>query len=567
MKRWKIKEAADPEKVKHLAEALNIKPEISTLLVQRGIYTFEEAKEFFRPSLDGLHDPFLMKDMEKAISRIMRAIENNEKILVYGDYDVDGTTAVALVYDFLKKVIPDKILFYIPDRYSEGYGISFQGIDFAKKQEVDLIIALDCGIRAADKIDYATSKGIDFIICDHHMPGEKIPNAHAVLDPKQKDCQYPYKELSGCGIGFKLMQALNSRMNISETLYEMLDLVALSIAADIVPITGENRTLAFYGLKQINKNPRTGIATLLSGVKDKNPSKEITISDLVFTVAPRINAAGRIDHGKQAVEILISDQEIQAQDVGALINQANNKRKDLDLTITSEALAIIHSNQKLQQAWTTVLHKSDWHKGVVGIVASRVMEKYYRPTIILTSADGIISGSARSIRDFDILEAITLCEDLLIQFGGHKFAAGLSMKEENLEEFRERFESIAREKLSEDQLQELVEVDMEIEPEYLSSGFYNIIKQFEPFGPGNQAPVFLTKQVTDDGTIRIVGTNHLKMRLGKSGKPFFDAIAFGKGEYYQKINQGIPLDVCYCIEENHWNGKINLQWHVKDLRF
>lgn len=561
-----MKGQADPNKVKDLADALNIKTEIATLLVQRGISTFDEAKTFFRPSLENLPDPFLMKDMDKAISRIDIALRNNEKILVYGDYDVDGTTAVSLVYSFLSENFPLQLGYYIPDRYAEGYGISFKGIDFAEQENFSLIIALDCGIRSSDKIEYASNKGIDFIICDHHIPGEEIPRAFAVLDPKQKDCEYPYKELSGCGIGFKLIQALNTHHALNLDLTKYLDLVALSIAADIVPVTDENRTLAFFGLKRINEKPRPGIAALLDGGKERAPGKEITISDLVFTVAPRINAAGRIEHGKKAVEILLSREHLKAQDAGELINQTNNRRRDLDKTITAEALEIIQSNSAFLNARSSVLFKPDWHKGVVGIVASRVMEKFYRPTIVLTLSDGMITGSARTIKDFDILEALNLCSDLLFQYGGHRHAAGLTLKPENLDAFRDRFENIAKEKLTDEQLQEVIELDMEIEPDQITRGFYNILKQFAPFGPGNPAPVFLTRQVMDDGTGRIVGNNHLKMRLGKPGKSFFDAIGFGLGDFHTGVNRQIPVDACYIIEENHWNGNVNLQWQIKDMR-
>jgi single-stranded-DNA-specific exonuclease len=571
-KRWSIKQAADSNLVNKLAEELNLEPRLANLLAQRGVSTFEEARSFFRPALEDLHDPFLMSGMDQAVARISSAFENKERIMIYGDYDVDGTTAVALVFSFFKEFYPQNIEYYIPDRYTEGYGISFQGVDSAATSGVKLIIALDCGIRSVDKVNYALEKNIDFIICDHHLPGDELPAAVAILDPKQANCSYPYKELSGCGIGFKLVQALAPICCPEFDVYKTLDLVATSIAADIVPITGENRIMAYFGLKQINAAPRPGIKALLKSGKEADsqtqankPEKEITIESLVFTAAPRINAAGRIDHGRKAVELLVAETDAIAHEVSLHVNIQNGKRKDLDKLITEEALAILASNPMYRDAKSTVLFKADWHKGVVGIVASRVIEKFYRPTIVLTESNGMATGSARSVNGYDIHEAITQCSDLLEQFGGHKYAAGMTLKLENVELFRQKFEKIVSESITEDQLIPVVEIDMELNPDEIDPKFYRILKQFAPFGPGNMAPVFLTKNLIDDGYGRIVGANHLKLKLGKSGQPFFDAIAFGMGEHLPKLSKRIPVDVCYSLEENHWNGKVTLQWMVKDM--
>ncbi len=568
-KRWIIKPNGDAELVTQLAEQLGIEFQLANMLVQRGVKTFEEARSFFRPSLSDLHDPYLMKDMNKAVDRILLALESDETIMIYGDYDVDGTTSVALMYSFFRELCPERLQFYIPDRYAEGYGISFRGIDVAEELSCTLIIALDCGIRSVDKVDYATNKGIDFIICDHHLPGLELPKAAAVLDPKQSDCAYPYKELCGCGIGFKLIQALKKVLPHAGDTDHWLDLVATAIAADIVPITGENRILAYFGMLQINTKPRPGIRMLLRSGNDganSNPTKEFSISDLVFTAAPRINAAGRIDHGKKAVELLITENESTAEEILSHINTQNVKRKDLDQLMTSEALAILDSNELYRDVKSTVLFKNDWHKGVVGIVASRVMEKYYRPTIILTESNGKATGSARSVKGFDVHEAISACADLLEQFGGHKYAAGMTLPLENVEAFRQRFEAIVADTIQEESLIPEVDIDMELELTDITPKFYRIMKQFAPFGPGNMSPVFLTKHLQDDGYARIVGTHHLKLKLGKPGQPFFDAIAFGMAHMQPAISKGIPVDVCYTLEENHWNGKVNLQWMVKDMR-
>jgi single-stranded-DNA-specific exonuclease len=576
-KNWNILPSPEIEKIEALKQALNIDELISTLLVQRGIETFEDAKKFFRPDLNDLHDPFLMKDMDKAIERIQNAISNKQNIMIYGDYDVDGTTSVALLYGFLSEFVNEELLcFYIPDRYTEGYGISITGIDIAAEKNVSLIIALDCGIRSNEKVKYATEKNIDFIICDHHLPGEEIPAASAVLDPKRKDCNYPFKELSGCGIGYKLIQALNVSLQLNKDVTKWLDLVVTSIAADIVPITGENRILAFYGLQKINDSPRIGIQELLN-VKKENAinkgnsitaeiKKEITISDIVFNVAPRINAAGRIEHGKKAVELLIAETEINALDIGKLINVNNNIRKDLDKQITAEALEIIETNEAIKNGNSTVLYKPDWHKGVVGIVASRVIEKYYKPTIILTESNGKATGSARSVKDFDVHAALEKCADLLEQFGGHKYAAGMTLKIENVSAFQKRFEEVVTSSIQEYQKTPVQEIDLEINLEQIDSKFNRILKQFSPFGPGNMSPVFLTRNLLDEGNLRIVGNNHLKLNMVDENGIGFPAIAFNLGEFFDPISKNIPVDICYSIEENNWKNNTSLQLNIKDIK-
>lgn len=562
-KRW-VKKSCDSEaEVNALAEALQVEATIARLLVQRGINSFEEARNFFRPEMSMLHDPFLMKDMDRAVERVELALSRGEKVLIYGDYDVDGTTSVALVYTFFKSRFAG-IDYYIPDRYAEGYGISFQGIDFAEANGYSLIIALDCGVKSVDKVDYANRKGIDFIICDHHLPGDKIPEAIAVLDPKRKDCLYPYKELSGCGVGFKLVQAfsLNNKVDQAE-LDGLLDLVVVSIAADIVPVTGENRVLAYFGLKRLNESPRPGIKTILELA---NVRRQITITDIVFTIGPRINAAGRIKSGKNAVELLISEHAEFALDPATLLNKHNSDRKDLDTLITREALQMIEGNIDLMQRKTTVVFSPGWHKGVVGIVASRLTEKYYRPTIVLTESNGYVTGSARSVKDYDVYQAIEACSDLLEQFGGHKYAAGLSMKRENLEAFCERFEKVVAQSIAPHLLTPEIEIDAEIELSEITPRFYRIIKQFAPFGPGNMAPVFLTRNVKDNGNARQVGSAHLKLEIRERNPLFtFGAIAFGHADKMPLIDGPKPFDICYSIEENEWNGVVNLQLNVKDI--
>lgn len=574
---WILKEDGDNELIEKLSEELNINKSLANLLVQREITNFDDARKFFRPSLKDLHDPFLMLNMDKAVKRINQAIENQEGILVYGDYDVDGTTSVALVYSFLKQIYP-KINFYIPDRYEEGYGISFKGIDHAYKNNETLVIALDCGIKAVDKIEYANEKNIDFIICDHHLPGDTLPQASAVLDPKQKGCPYPYKELSGCGVGFKLMQAVAQERNIAfEKLEPCLDLVAISIAADIVEIKGENRILAYHGLKMLNENPRPGIESILKysnivrhfdKTKNKNVfEKDLTISDLVFTIAPRINAAGRIASGKKSVELLNCKQQKGAEEIASGIDKYNKERRVLDKDITEHALSIIANDSFLQKSKSTVVYYNDWHKGVLGIVASRLTEVYYRPTIVLSLIDGIYTGSARSVKGFDIYSAIDSCKDLLDNFGGHPFAAGLSIKKDNIEAFVERFEKYVSDHIEEKMLQPEIMIDAELETSQISEKFYNVLNQFAPFGPGNMSPVFITKNAWDTGYAKVVGENHLKLRLRNPlGNPNgFDAIAFGQKDAL-KFVKNKNFDICYTINENVWKGRVSLQLMVKDIK-
>lgn len=578
-KRWVLKEQGQEEVVRSLSKQLNIGEDLAKLLAQRGISTFEEARAYFRPQMERLHDPFLMKDMDKAVERIGRAIADKEKILVYGDYDVDGTTAVALVYTFLKKIYPN-VDFYVPDRYDEGYGVSYKGIDYAQSQGITLIIALDCGIKAVEKIDYALTKGIDFIICDHHRPGEHLPKAYAILDAKRDDCTYPYKELSGCGVGFKLIQAFASRNNIPfHDLDQYLDLVVVSIASDIVPITGENRTLAYYGLKKINANPRVGLEAILNVSntvklngnnfnKKQLFSRELTINDLVFIVGPRINAAGRIESARNSVQLLITEDPVEAAELGKQINNINTERKKLDEQATSQALEMIRTDHELQKRLSTIIYDPDWHKGVIGIVASRLIENFYKPTIVLTLSDGLITGSARSIKGFDIYEAVDACSDLLEHFGGHTYAAGLSMKPEKLEEFKRRFEAYTVEHMPDELLVPEIEVDVELNLKDINTKFYRILKQFAPFGPGNMSPVFQTNDVIDTGEARIVGNNHLKMKvvqLEVNGYPI-SSIAFQQGEHLENIKTGQPFNICYHIEENEWNGRKSFQLNIKDIK-
>ncbi|MEZ5199095.1 MAG: single-stranded-DNA-specific exonuclease RecJ [Bacteroidales bacterium] len=566
--------------IQHLSKVLNIDHTLANLLAQRGITTYDEAKMFFRPSLKDLHDPFLMKDMDKAVDRIETALKNKEKILVYGDYDVDGTTAVALVFTFLKTLY-DNIDFYLPDRYEEGYGISYKSIDFAAENGFSLVIVLDCGIKAVEKIKYAKEKNIDYIIADHHRPGEVLPNAVAVLDPKRPDCNYPYDELSGCGVGFKLIQAFAKKNNIPfENLIKYLDLVVVSIASDIVKITGENRILAYYGLKLVNSNPRPGIEAILkfSGVKrlendetdkDKNIfSKNLTISDLVFLVGPRINAAGRIESAKNSVILLISESIEDAEMLAVKINDFNTERKDLDSQTTQEAMEMILESQPMLDAKSTIVYEPQWHKGVIGIVASRLIESFYKPTIVLTRSNGFITGSARSVKDFDIYDAVDHCSDLLEHFGGHKYAAGLSLKPENLDAFKARFEKYVSENIDLNMQTPEVEIDAKICLNDINKKFFRILKQFAPFGPGNMSPVFETDTIIDTGFARIVGKNHLKLEVVHQdirGYPI-SAIAFQLGEHHEHIKKNKPFNICYHIEENEWNGTVSLQLNIKDIK-
>lgn len=565
---WNLKRQGEQNEVKHLSAALNVNMVIARLLVQRGIKTFNEAKAFFRPRLSDLHNPFLMKDMHKAVSRLEQAIAKKEKVIVYGDYDVDGTTSVALMYSFLKPRI-EQLEYYIPDRYSEGYGISPKSIDYAVENGVTLIVALDCGIKAVEKIADAKSRGVDFIICDHHNPDDEVPPAVAVLDPKQIDCNYPYKELSGCGVGFKLAQGFCQKNNIEQDeLYDLLDLLVVSIASDIVPITGENRVLAYYGLKKLNSNPGIGLQTIinLAGIGDT----EITISDIVFKIGPRLNASGRIEHGKKSVQILVTEDEEKSDLIGEEIDSFNEIRKTLDRDITQEALDMIEASEEMKSMNSTVLYNRDWHKGVVGIVASRVTEQYYRPSIILTESNGLATGSARSVRDFDLYEAIGQCSDLLESYGGHMYAAGLTLKIENIPAFRQRFEEIVTNQITDMQQTQTIEIDAKISLSEITPRFYRILKQFAPFGPHNMAPVFVTEDVFDAGTSRLVGKNqeHLKLDLVEpdinSGK--FAGIAFNQSDAFDLITSGSPFDVCYTIAENEYRGKVNLQLYIKDIK-
>ena len=576
-KRWVFKEKGEEAVVQRLAKELSIEDKLANLLVQREIYSYDEAKSFFRPQLDDLLDPFLMHDMDKAVERITAAVEMGEKILVYGDYDVDGTTAVALVYTFLHQFYHD-IDFYIPDRDAEGYGISYKGIDYAAENNYSLMIILDCGIKAIEKTKYATEKNVDFIICDHHRPGDEIPPAYAVLDPKRNDCPYPFKELSGCGVGFKLAQAYAQKHDLPfEDLIPFLDLVVVSIASDIVPINGENRVLAHFGLKQLNKNPRPGIEAILEMGNVKRVSqprneyvfsKELGISDLVFMVGPRINAAGRIESARNSVRLLVEKDYSEALKIATKINTLNNERKNFDLNATTEALSMISESEEMSNASYTVVYDPDWHKGVVGIVASRLTETYYRPTIVLTYSNGLITGSARSVKDFDIYDAIDACNDLLEHFGGHKYAAGLSLKEENLESFTKRFGDYVNKNITKEQLVPEIEIASELYLRDISSRFFRILRQFAPFGPGNLSPIFYTPGLVDTGKAKIVGKNHLKLEvvnLDISGFPF-SAIAFQQGNHFADIKEGKQFLACYHIEENEWNGIKTIQLNIKDIR-
>ena len=561
--RWTIKPKPSEDKIKHLAQALNVEDFVATLLVQRGIETFEDAKNFFRPSLEHLHDPYLMKDMEKAVARIELAIENQENILVFGDYDVDGTTAVSLVSSYLKTYYPN-VATYIPDRYDEGYGISFKGIDFADDNDMTLIIALDCGIKSIDHVGYAKARNIDFIICDHHRPGKTLPDAVAILDPKRDDCSYPYDELCGCGIGFKLIQALGSNQGQTvEDLTSYLDLVAAAIAADIVPMTGENRVLAYFGLQVINSDPRPGIKALVHQVKKQT----LDITDVVFIIAPRINAAGRIKHGNHAVELLTEFDFEQAQQFASEIEQYNSDRKDLDKQITKEALSQIIENQETERS-TSVVYQEDWHKGVIGIVASRLIETYYRPTLVFTKSGDKYAASARSVKGFDVYNALEACSEHLEQFGGHMYAAGMTLKEENYSLFKEAFEKQVQKTIHPDLLIPEIEIDAEIDFADITPKLTRILKQFEPFGPLNMTPVFLTKNIKDTGYAKKLGEDdaHLKLFVKQNGSEGIPAIGFGLGSKMELTTNQKPFEAVYCIDENEWNGKISIQLRLKNIK-
>jgi single-stranded-DNA-specific exonuclease len=562
---WRIRENTNARFIPALQEELKVDAIVARLLTLRGISTYEEAKLFFRPELSQLHDPFLMKGMRVAIDRINTAISKNEKVLIFGDYDVDGTTAVSIVYSFFKDHI-QHIDYYIPDRYKEGYGISFKSIDFAVENNFSLIIALDCGIKANDKIAYANEKNIDFIICDHHLPGEILPKALAILDQKQSDCEYPYKELSGAGIGFKLIQAYSRKAGLSEQYcYNYLDLVATSIAADIVPITGENRVMAYYGLEQINAHPRPGLKALLASNQQKSA---VNIGTLVFTLGPRINAAGRIEHGSKAVELLTCEDEVKAAEFANAINDTNLQRRDLDLGNTTEAFSMLENDHLTVSRSSTVLFNENWHKGVVGIVASRLIERYYKPTIILTESEGKVSGSARSVREYDVYSAIEKCADLLEQFGGHKFAAGLTLKRENVNAFKLKFEEVVSSSITADQLIPKIEVDAELELFEISDKLLRILKQFGPHGPENMSPLFVSKAVYDTGWGQVFGNNHLKLELFQHSNPNvrFQAIAYDKGDFVNFFQRKIPMDIVYKIQENEFKGASTIQLVIEGFR-
>ena len=562
-RRWKIL-PAQQDVIDGLHQSLKINITLCKILVQRGIDTFEKAKNFFRPQLSELHDPWLMKDMDKAVDRILSAIEKNEKVLVFGDYDVDGTTSVACMFRFLQKISqPQNIDFYIPHRYREGYGVSMMGIDFAKGNNFSLIISLDCGIKSIDLISYAKSLGLDFIVCDHHLPDEELPPAIAILNPKQKDCKYPYKELCGCGVGFKLITALSQKLDLPQEEYiKYLDLVATAIAADIVPITGENRVLAFYGLKKINEDPNAGIKALiqLSGVKTK-----FSINNVVFIIAPRVNAAGRMDDARKAVLMFVEDDYDKALKYAEMLHTDNTDRKDADATITEEALAMIDGDEIMINRKSTVVFKSHWHKGVVGIVASRLIEKYYRPTVVLTQSGEVVSGSARSVVGFNLYEAIHACREYLIGYGGHFAAAGLTMLPENVEVFSNKFEEVVDSFIEPHLLIPEIVIDTEIDFKELTKSFYNIITQMEPYGPENMRPVFITKNVFDTAYSKIVKEQHVRFVV-KQGNIIFTGIGFNMADKFYLLQMNKPLDIVYTLDENEWNGEINLQLKVIDLR-
>ncbi len=561
--RWNPKSKPNPENVKAIQSALQVDEIIAKLLVQRGIETFEQAKTFFRPTLADLHNPYLMKDMDKAVARIEKAIANNENILVFGDYDVDGTTAVSLVSSYLRSFYPN-VATYIPDRYAEGYGISYMGIDYAEDNDISLIIALDCGIKSIDHVNYAKAKNIDFIICDHHRPGDILPDAVAVLDPKREDCSYPYDELCGCGVGFKLVQALAENRNQTiEDLVEYLDLVATAIAADIVPINGENRVLAKFGLEVINSNPRPGIKALIQNVK----KKVLTITDVVFIVAPRINAAGRIKHGNEAVALLTEYDLDQAEQFASEIEQHNSDRKELDKQITKEALLQIEENNE-QNRFSTVVYQENWHKGVIGIVASRLVENYYRPTIVFTKSGEKLAASARSVKDFDVYNALEACAEHLEQFGGHMYAAGMTLLEENYENFKNAFEKVVQETIHPDLLTPEISYDAEIELSEINPKLMRLLKQFEPFGPENMTPLFLAKNLTDSGYAKTLGSDneHLRTFVKQGNSESFGAIGFGLGNKLDLVTNKNKFDAIFSLEENEWKDTVTLQLQLRDIR-
>ncbi|MBQ0767785.1 MAG: single-stranded-DNA-specific exonuclease RecJ [Bizionia sp.] len=561
--RWTLKPKPNQETVTALQTALQVEPVIASLLVQRGIETFDQAKDFFRPQLSDLHDPYLMKDMDKAVQRIEQAIANNENILVYGDYDVDGTTAVSLMSSYLLSDYPN-VATYIPDRYGEGYGVSFKGIDFAHDNDFSLIIALDCGIKAIDKVAYAKEKNIDFIICDHHRPGDKIPDAVAVLDPKQDDCNYPFDELCGCGVGFKLIQALASNKGQTiEDLIPYLDLVATAIGADIVPIVGENRTLAYFGLQVINGAPRAGFKAIINQIKKET----LTITDVVFIIAPRINAAGRMKHGQYAVNLLTEKDVAVAENYAAEIEAFNLDRRETDKQITQEALQQI-KDLKDEDRITTVVYSDSWHKGVIGIVASRLIETYYRPTLVFTKSGDKLAASARSVKGFDVYNALEACSEFIEQFGGHKYAAGLTLEEKNYDAFKQKFEEVVSKTIDRRLLTPEIIVDTEINLNDITPKFYRILSQFAPFGPGNMSPVFMSDYLKDTGYGKCVGEDktHLRITVKQDESPQLVCIGFGLGEKIDLVKSNQPFKAAYVIDENHWQGNVSLQLRLQDIK-
>ena len=563
-RKWLRKTIPAQQEIETLSQLINVNPSLATVLLQRSINSFELAKKFFRPSLAELHNPLLLTDMKKAVLRLNTAIENREKILIYGDYDVDGTTAVALVYSYLQSFYP-LCDFYIPDRHTEGYGVSEVGIKWAEENGFSLIIALDLGVKAIDAVTLASEKKIDFIICDHHLPGTNIPNAVAVLDPKRSDCHYPFKELSGCGLGFKLMQAYAQSYRKEEELNEYLDLVAVSIASDIVPIVDENRILVHFGLQKLNERPLPGLKALKDIASTKG---DLDVSGVVFTLGPRINAAGRVAHARGAVELLISKTEEEANQLAEKINLKNNLRREFDLSITDEALAMIEANDTLRAAKSTVLFKNTWHKGVIGIVAARCVEKYYRPTVILTESNDKITGSARSVKDFDLYEAISACSDLLEKFGGHKYAAGLTMDKSNLGAFQQRFEEVVSQTITEEMLIPVIEIDVPIQFDSMNDKFNNILKQMAPFGPENQKPVFEAKHVFVENNLANFKERHLRFSAGQVGnKSIFNVVGFDMIQYYDQLKRGGLFSMAFTLEENTYNGTTTLQLRIKDLIF
>ncbi len=565
--KWVLKEPSDSEKVERLSTEVGIDKVLSDLLIKRGIETFEQARAFFRPDINNLHDPFLMKDMDAAVERLRKAITSKEKIMVYGDYDVDGTTAVALLYSFISRFTP-LVEFYIPDRYDEGYGVSEKGIRFAKSEGVSLIITVDCGIKAVEKVALAASLGIDVIICDHHLPDEKLPEAAAVLDPKREDCHYPFDDLSGCGVGFKLCQAYSQKYDIEfESLLPLLDLLVVSIASDLVSMCGENRILAYYGLKILNEHPRQGLSAIIE-LSSLEPG-HLTIDDIVFKIGPRINAAGRMDTGRLAVQLLTATDKMQAMKIGEKINNNNNERKSIDREITMEAIEMVESGKALAFKNATIVYNPSWNKGVVGIVASRLVEAFYKPTVVLTKSNGFVTGSARSIQGFDLYSSIESCADLLENYGGHVYAAGLTLKEENVEEFARRMDSFIDGKITSQMTTPVIDIDAKINFNQITPKFFRILKQFQPFGPGNTNPTFLTEEVCDEGNGRKVGAGgkHLKLDLIQEDySRAIPSIAFNKDEFYDYIRQGQPFDVCYSIVENYYRGNSSIQLRIRDIK-